>query len=154
MAEAKAREAPAAALTPEQRAKQDREDALLERALTGSPDYEAALRRAAVANVGAGRARDREQRIAEEEARLSDAVELRRRDRLAAQGRAEQAAQANAARAAAQASCDAQAAAAGAGTYRPYRPGLGAIGSGLTGAISSSFAEEQARQGCYRAYGL
>jgi hypothetical protein len=74
-----------------------------------------------VANVGAGRARDREQRIAEEEARLSDAAELRRRDRLAAQGQAEQVAQTNAARAAAQASCDAQAAAAG-GRHVPAVP--------------------------------
>jgi hypothetical protein len=77
------------------RAKREREDALLERALTNSPDYTSALRRAAVANVDAeqvtpasGRrtrsaeAQAKEQRIAAEEARLSDVVEKRRQDRL------------------------------------------------------------------------
>jgi len=74
-----------------------REAELLERALTGSPDYTAAVRRAAVANVDAagepspaGRrnradvAQAREQRISAEEARLSDEIEKRRRARLAA----------------------------------------------------------------------
>jgi hypothetical protein len=146
-----------------ERIKRDREDALLERAFTGSPDYMAALRRAAVANVDveeapaptgrrnlAAQAQAREQRIAAEEARLSDAVEARRRSRLAQQDQNDRMARANAARAA----CDAQASSVGAGIYTPYSPRAGILGSALTGAIASASAEEQARAGCYRAYGL
>jgi len=99
-------------LTPSQRARRDletakssRENDLLERAITSSPDYTSAVRRAAVANVdgeaaippaaGAPRrtatnARAREAAISVEEARLSDAVEIRRRQRLADQGRERQ----------------------------------------------------------------
>jgi hypothetical protein len=158
------------ALSPEQtvqhnkdRAKIAREDELLERALTNSPDYMAALRRVAVANIDAeeapaptGRrnraaeAQAREQRIAAEEARLSDAVEIRRRSRLAQQDQSDRASRLNAARAA----CDAQASSVGAGIYTPYSPRAGILGSALTGAIASASAEEQARAGCYRAYGL
>jgi hypothetical protein len=150
-------------LSPAERTKRTREDELLERALTSSPDYMAALRRAAVANVDAeeppapaGRrnraaeAQAREQRITAEEARLSDAVELRRRSRLAQQGQNDRAARLNAARAA----CDAQASSVGAGIYTPYSHRQGVLGSALTGAIASASAEEQARAGCYRAYGL
>ena len=73
-----------------------REAELLQRALTGSPDYTAAVRRAAIANIDANpeaapasrrsradAALAREQRIAAEEARLSDAIEQRRRAQLA-----------------------------------------------------------------------
>jgi hypothetical protein len=80
------------------RAKRAREDELLERALTNSPDYMAALRRAAIANVDvdeppapsgrrnrAAEAQAREQRITAEETRLSDEIEKRRRTRLAAE---------------------------------------------------------------------
>jgi hypothetical protein len=145
------------------RAKTACEDELLERALTNLPDYMAALHRAAVVNVDAqepsappGRrncaaeAQVREQRIAAEEARLSDAVEVRRRSRLAQQNQNNRAASINAARAA----CDAQASAVGAGIYTPYSPRAGIPGSALSGAIASASAEEQARAGCYRAYGL
>jgi hypothetical protein len=150
-------------LPPAERAKASRENELLERALTNSPDYMAALRRAAMANVDAeepsaptGRrnraaeAQAREQRIAAEEARLSDAIELRRRSRLAQQDQNDRAARLNAARAA----CDAQASSVGAGIYTPYSPRQGILGSALTGAIASTSAEAQARAGCYRAYGL
>jgi hypothetical protein len=90
------------AQTPAERAKKAQEDELLERALTNSPDYTAAVRRAAIANVDAeqppaGRrtpaaTQAREQRITAEEARLSDAVEKRRRDRLSQQARSDKAA--------------------------------------------------------------
>jgi hypothetical protein len=95
------REAEQRALTPEEharrereRAKTAREDELLERALTNSPDYASALRRAAAANVDAeaqGRSPRtarrtsqpaRDQAISAEEARLSEAIETRRRNRL------------------------------------------------------------------------
>lgn len=75
-----------------ERAKAERERELVERALTNSPDYMAALRRAAIANVDGEAAlasnrprtgRARETAITAEEARLSDAVEQRRRQRLA-----------------------------------------------------------------------
>jgi hypothetical protein len=89
-------------VTPEAAARQGQEDELLERALTNSPDYTAAVRRAAIANVDAeqpptGRrtpaaTQAREQRITAEEARLSDAVEKRRRDRLSQQARSDKAA--------------------------------------------------------------
>ena len=94
-------------ITPEQRARRSFEDSrtaregeLLERALSGSPDYTAAVKRAATANVdgeaaipaapGSPRrpamtARAREAAIATEEARLSEVVEARRRQRLAEQ---------------------------------------------------------------------
>jgi hypothetical protein len=101
--ERKSRAAAEAALTPEQRAQRDREAAkaareaeLLQRALSNSPDYTAAVRRAAAANVDAdfplmssGKTRRsepaqaREDRIAAEEARLSEAVEARRRTSIA-----------------------------------------------------------------------
>lgn len=152
-----------AAVSPAERAIRAREDALLERALTNSPDYTAALRRAAVANVDAeepsapasrrNRAAEiqvREQRIAAEEARLSEAVEVRRRARLAQQDQSDRLARIHAARAA----CDAQASSVGAGIYTPYSPRAGILGSALTGAIASASAEAQARAGCYRAYGL
>jgi hypothetical protein len=148
-----------------------REDELLERALANSPDYTSALRRAAIANVDAEApfspgsrrtqaeiATAREQRIAAEEARLSDAIEVRRRGELAQrqqeqqqqQDKFDRVARLNAARAA----CDAQASAVGAGIYTPYSPRAGVLGSALTGAIASASAETQARAGCYRAYGL
>lgn len=152
-----------AAVSPAERAIRAREDALLERALTNSPDYMAALRRAAVANVDAeepsapanrrnraAEALAREQRITAEEARLSDAVEVRRRARLAQQDQHDRVARINAARTA----CDAQASLVGAGIYTPYSPRAGILGSALTGAIASASAEAQARAGCYRAYGL
>ncbi|WP_338661779.1 hypothetical protein VQH23_16280 [Pararoseomonas sp. SCSIO 73927] len=87
-------------------------------------------------------------------ARLSDAVERRRRDRLASGAASAQAAQAAAARAQARAACDAQASAVGAGVQTPYRPSQGVLGSAIVGSLNSSFAAEEARQGCYRAYGL
>ncbi|MDB5415105.1 MAG: hypothetical protein JWR10_3440 [Rubritepida sp.] len=93
-----------AALTPPQRAQRYSDDAraareneLLERAITSSPDYTAAVRRAAIANVdGVNSApmlprgtstnlRARDAAIAAEESRLSEAVEARRRRRLADQ---------------------------------------------------------------------
>ncbi|MCR0981789.1 hypothetical protein [Roseomonas populi] len=68
---------------------QARENSLLEDALSGRPDYTAALRRAAEANISEenpvvrqSRAA-REARIDAEVARLSDAVEKRRREVLA-----------------------------------------------------------------------
>ena len=92
------------ALTPAQRGRREldaarvtRENELLERAASASPDYTAAVRRAAVANVdgeaaippaqGARRRpavnpRTRDAAITAEEARLSEAVEIRRRQRL------------------------------------------------------------------------
>jgi hypothetical protein len=133
-----------------------REAELLERAMTASPDYSQALRRAAVANIDEAppapreRPQARYQRIEAEEARLSDLIERRRRERLAQRGQQDRAAQAAAARAA----CDAQASAVGAGMYTPYSPRGGILGSALAGAINSSAAEEQARIGCYRAYGF
>jgi hypothetical protein len=135
-----------------------RENELLERALTNSPDYAQALRRAAIANVDAEGSPSvrrqpsqvREQRISAEEARLSDVIEKRRRERLAQRRQQDRAAQAAAIRA----NCDAQASAVGAGTYTPYSPRAGILGSALSGAINSTAAEEQARAGCYRAYGL
>ncbi|MBP0493038.1 hypothetical protein [Roseomonas indoligenes] len=139
---------------------QARENSLLEDALSGRPDYTAALRRAAEANISEEspvvrqtRAA-REARIDAEVARLSDAVEKRRRERLASDAASAQASQTIAARAAARAACDAQASGVGAGTYTPYSPRAGILGSALAGAMTSSAAEEQARQGCYRAYGL
>ena len=136
---------------------------LLERALTNSPDYAQAVRRAAIANVDTdtplpppGRrsrpdfAEAREQRIAAEEARLSDLIEKHRRARLAGLAMQDQAARLSAARGA----CDAQASAVGAGVQTPYSPRAGILGSALVGAINSSAAEEQARAGCYRAQGL
>jgi hypothetical protein len=150
-------------VSPADRAKRQREDELLERALTNSPDYMAALRRAAAANIAAeepsdpparrnraAEAQAREQRITAEEARLSDAVEVRRRSRLAQQDQSDRLARIHAARAA----CDAQASSVGAGIYTPYSPRAGILGSALTGAIASASAEAQARAGCYRAYGL
>jgi hypothetical protein len=133
-----------------------REAELLERAMTASPDYAQALRRAAVANIDEAppvpreRPQARYQRIEAEEARLSDLVERRRREHLAQRGQQDRAAQAAAARGA----CDAQALAVGAGIYTPYSPRTGVLGSALAGAINSSAAEEQARIGCYRAYGF
>jgi predicted ATP-dependent protease len=139
-----------------------REGELLERALTGSPDYVSAVRRAAIANVDlevipANTSRRQqtsaavlEARIAAEEARLSDVIESRRRDALAARAMADQAARISAARA----SCDAQASAVAASVYTPYSRRAGILGSALMGAINSSAAEEQARAGCYRAVGL
>jgi hypothetical protein len=81
--------------TPEQRSQRERgaarnarENSLLEDALASRPDYVQALRRAAVANIDAepvaGRRElpaARERRIAAEEARLSDLIEKRRRER-------------------------------------------------------------------------
>ena len=73
-------------------ARADREDDLLGRALAGAPDYAAALRRAAAANVreevdpaggrGVRQPIPVDQLIAAEEARLAAAVERRRRERL------------------------------------------------------------------------
>ncbi|WP_140886983.1 hypothetical protein [Muricoccus nepalensis] len=75
------------------------ENELLARALTNSPDYTAAVRRAAAANVDAAafpqsssrqlrtESREaREQRISAEEARLSNLIERRRREQLALRG--------------------------------------------------------------------
>lgn len=97
-------------------AKARREDELLERALTSSPDYAAAVRRTATVNIEAETppaapgqrrrtepAQAREQRISTEEARLSDAVEHRRRERIAKRQREESWARAEQARAACQA---------------------------------------------------
>lgn len=99
-----ARAAAEAAMTPAQRAQRDlgivkalREYELLQRALSGSPDYAVAVTRAATANVDGAAAiplapgerrppvnqRAREAAIRAEEARLSDAVEVRRRQQLA-----------------------------------------------------------------------
>ncbi|WP_431282751.1 hypothetical protein ACQW02_25655 [Humitalea sp. 24SJ18S-53] len=90
------------ALTPAERTARDnaaaktaRENELLERALTNSPDYAAAIRRAAIANVDAeppqpGRRVPREQRITAEESRLSDAIEVRRRQRMQTQANIDQ----------------------------------------------------------------
>ena len=129
---------------------------LLERAITNSPDYAQALRRAAIANVNAEPPLSREgtqarqARIASEEARLSDLIEKRRRDALSARAAQDRAAGLAAARAA----CDAQASAVGASSYTPYSPRAGILGSAITSAMNSSAAEEQARAGCYRAYGF
>jgi hypothetical protein len=111
-AERERQEAAERALTPTQRAQREleaakvtRENELLERAASASPDYTAAVRRAAVANVdgesaipsapgaprrAAANPRTREAVISAEEARLSEAVEIRRRQRLAEQGRQQQ----------------------------------------------------------------
>lgn len=88
---------PAPVLTPEAA----RENELLERALSASPDYTAAVRRAAVANVDGSASgsrrpaspRAREAAIVTEEARLSEAVEVRRRQRLGQQAQQQQAQQ-------------------------------------------------------------
>ncbi|MBY0335055.1 MAG: hypothetical protein K2X11_00470 [Acetobacteraceae bacterium] len=86
-----------ASTDPAVAAQRQREADLLQRALINSPDYTAALRRAAVAAVdarpadpaaarrtAAQRAQARETAIAAEEARLSDVIEGRRREALAA----------------------------------------------------------------------
>lgn len=88
-------------LPPEQReaatAKRARENELLERALTAAPDYQVAVRRVAIINATedaprrAGRSTPPTlAAIAAEEARLFDAVEVRRRSRLAEQGQQRQ----------------------------------------------------------------
>jgi len=96
------RDAADPSITPEQRARRRFEDArttreneLLARALSASPDYTAAVRRAADQNVTEEAAlpitgrrppvntRAREAAISAEEARLSEAVEARRRQQLA-----------------------------------------------------------------------
>jgi hypothetical protein len=138
-----------AALTPGQRAARDRENDLLQRALTNSPDYVQAVRRAAVANVDAeaspaGRqnpqtnAAAREQRIAAEEARLSDAVERRRREQLAQTAQRDQALRNQQAAY----SCEARAAQMDAAYYNP-RSLLN-----LEGLAASN----QTRQACLEAY--
>lgn len=83
-------------LNPAEQAKASRENELLERALTNSPDYPAAVRRAAIANIDEEASRTtpnprrsrittsvREDLVRQEEQRLSDAVEIRRRRKLA-----------------------------------------------------------------------
>lgn len=155
-AEERARaEAAERALTPAQRARRDldgakrtRENELLERALTSSPDYTAAVRRAAVANVDGEAAvlaldaprrpapnpRTREAAIVAEEARLSDAVEVRRRQRLAEQAQQRQREQVQAAEAA----CIAHGQQVEASMYNPRS--LLNLEAAVTGA--------QARQNC------
>lgn len=104
--DARRRAAAEVALTPGQRAQREfdaakaaRENELLERAVSASPDYTAVVTRAAVANVDGAmaippapgerrvpvNARAREAAIRAEEARLSEAVEVRRRQRLGEQ---------------------------------------------------------------------
>lgn len=137
--------------TPEQTAKAARENELLERALTNAPDYTAAVRRAAIANVDAGqppaqvppRERQRqtqlrEERITAEEARLFDAVELRRRARLADNARADQSQRDQQAAYA----CEARARQMEAAYYNPREL------VNLYGMIQG----EQAKQACIEAY--
>lgn len=170
---AAAREAPAraaraaaeAALTPMQRAQRDldimkavREYELLQRALSGSPDYSAALTRAATVNVddqaslpeqvGARRTvltpRAREAAIRTEEARLSDAVELRRRQRLneqAAVARSQQDQQAAAI-------CRARGNVAGS---QPAFGGFG-IGGAIAAGMQQGWAAANAEAACFNAY--
>ena len=117
-----------------------RENELLERALTSSPDYAQAVRRAAEANIAEAvpvvreTRQSREGRVTAEEARLSDAVERRRRERLGQQ--AQQARFAQDQQAATQ--CDMQARQVGAGYNNPR--------SLLN--LESAAAEAQARDAC------
>lgn len=155
--EAAKRAAAENALTPQQRAdrefqaaKAGREQDLLQRALTNSPDYAAAVRRAAVANVegppsvapGARRpalnAKANEAAVAAEEARLSDVIEQQRREMLAAQQQRALFAQDTLAIY----QCRAQGAQVGALYYNPR--------SFLN--LESAIAETKARDDCLRAY--
>jgi hypothetical protein len=121
-----------------------REAELLERALTNSPDYAQAVRRAAVANINEAppvpreRPQAREARIAAEEARLSDLIEKRRRERLAMREQSNRASQDQAAIAA----CEARGAQIDASMYS-RRSILN-----LDGAIAGA----QARNACIEAY--
>lgn len=87
------REAEVRARSDREAARAAREDDLLQRAMANSPDYLAALRRAAVANVenaepdpaggrGVMQPLNWEQRVAAEEARLTSVIGRRRRELL------------------------------------------------------------------------
>lgn len=159
-------EAAEQALSPTERAQRalsaakiTRENELLERALSGSPDYSAAVKRVATANVdgeaaiptppGAPRRpamtqRAREAAIAIEEARLSEAVELRRRQSLsqqAAVARAQQDQQAAII-------CRARGQVAGS---QPAFGGFG-IGGAINAGMQQGWAAANAEAACFNAY--
>jgi hypothetical protein len=154
------------AMTPTDRARRaldaakiTRENELIERAVSGSPDYTAAVRRAAIANVDgeaaipqpAGTPRRaaagptaREAAITAEESRLSEAVEVRRRQRLADQA------------ATARAQQDQQAAiiCRARGNIAGSQPAFG--GFGIAGAINAGvqqgWAAANTEAACFNAY--
>lgn len=123
-----------------------RENELLERALSASPDYSAAVRRAAIANVdaagsarrSAANPRARDAAIGAEEARLSEAVEVRRRQRLAEQAQQRQGQQ------------DQQAAAQCIALGQQIEASMFNPRSLLN--IEGSFAAVQARDNCWASY--